>query len=188
MIELFIYSKNAHLGVTKMLNRVKSYVVLAAVLGFLAGCASTQEVDDQVEMDEPTARAGAGVGAGVDRSDVRVGADDRRDSMANVDTVFYFEFDSAVLTQNARAALLLHAEDLKNSGRSIRLEGHTDERGSREYNMALGERRANSVRDFLVLQGVRSSQIETVSYGEERPAVMGSNDYAWSQNRRVELK
>lgn len=170
-----------------MLKRVKYYVVLAAVLGFLGGCASTQEVDEPVEMDDPSARTG--VGAGVDRSDIRVGEGDRgRDSMADVDTVFYFEFDSAVLTQDARAALLLHAEDLKNSGNSIRLEGHTDERGSREYNMALGERRANSVRDFLVLQGVRSGQIETVSYGEERPAVMGSNDYAWSQNRRVELK
>lgn len=165
-----------------MLNRVKSYVVLAAVLGFMVGCATTQEVEEPVVTEEPTPT----VGEGIDRTDVQT--EERRDPMAGVDTVFFFEFDSAVLNQDARAALLLHAEDLKDSGRSVRLEGHTDERGSREYNMALGERRANSVRDFLVLQGVRSSQIETISYGEERPAVMGSNEYAWSQNRRVELK
>ena len=70
----------------------------------------------------------------------------------------------------------------------LRLEGHADERGSREYNMALGERRANAVRDFLVLQGVDASIIETISYGEERPAETGSYESSWSANRRVELK
>ncbi len=122
--------------------------------------------------------------SGVDTSPVMV----EDDPMEDVPSVFYFEFDSAILTSEARSALLLHAQDLKSSGESVRLEGHADERGSREYNMALGERRANAVRDFLVLQGVGRSQLETISYGEERPAEMGSSEYAWSKNRRVELK
>ena len=105
-----------------------------------------------------------------------------------IDTTFYFEFDSSELTSEARSALTLHAEQLTASPRAIRLEGHADERGSREYNMALGERRANAVRDFLVLQGVDSSAIETISYGEERPAETGAGEMSWSKNRRVELK
>jgi peptidoglycan-associated lipoprotein len=76
---------------------------------------------------------------------------------------------------------------MENPRRRIRLEGHTDERGSREYNIGLGERRALSVRRYLLLQGVSSDQLTTVSYGEERPAVLGSNEQAWAQNRRVEL-
>jgi peptidoglycan-associated lipoprotein len=69
----------------------------------------------------------------------------------------------------------------------VRLEGHTDERGSREYNLALGERRALSIRQILMLQGADMSQFQVTSFGEERPAVDGSDDYAWSQNRRVEI-
>ena len=102
--------------------------------------------------------------------------------------VFYFDFDRATLNSQSRAALSIHAEILKNNGDSVRLDGHADERGSREYNIALGERRANAVRDFLVLQGVSSSNIETVSYGEERPAIVGNSESSWSQNPRVELK
>ena len=92
-----------------------------------------------------------------------------------------------MLLPAARAALIAHSEYLRTSSKSVRLEGHGDERGTREYNMALGERRANAVRDFLVLQGVNSSSIETVSYGEERPAESGNEETSWSKNRRVEL-
>ena len=74
------------------------------------------------------------------------------------------------------------------SPRSVRLEGHADERGTREYNMALGERRANAVKEFMVLQGVSGGLIEVISYGEERAASYGSNDSSWEMNRRVELK
>ena len=70
----------------------------------------------------------------------------------------------------------------------MRLEGHTDERGTREYNMALGERRANAVRDYMVANGIASYRIESVSYGEERPVAYGSGESNWAQNRRVELK
>jgi peptidoglycan-associated lipoprotein len=84
--------------------------------------------------------------------------------------------------------LLAHADKLKGASVAVRLEGHADERGSREYNMALGEKRANAVRDFLVTQGVNGSSLETVSFGEEQPAVVGSDDASWAQNRRVEVK
>ena len=102
--------------------------------------------------------------------------------------LFYFDFDKALLKPESRAALLEHAAALSSNPRSVRLEGHADERGTREYNMALGERRANAVKEFLVLQGVSGGLIEVISYGEERAASFGSNDSAWGLNRRVELK
>lgn len=164
-----------------MLKSLKSFAMLAVVMGLLAGCSSNKPAEDpnaNVEVD-------TSAGAGVTQSTVDVEND--FSAVAGLATVFYFEFDSAVLLPEARAALIGHAEYLRNASKSVRLEGHADERGTREYNMALGERRANAVRDFLVLQGVSSSKIETVSYGEERPAVSGSGDSAWSKNRRVEL-
>ena len=106
----------------------------------------------------------------------------------SIDTVFYFDFDSSVLKPEARAALQAHANRLKSNSESVRLEGHADERGTREYNQALGARRANAVADYLVLQGVSRSRIETISYGEERPVNSASSESAWSQNRRVELQ
>ncbi len=103
-------------------------------------------------------------------------------------SVVYFEFDQYSLTAESRAVLLAHADKLKGASVAVRLEGHADERGSREYNMALGEKRANAVRDFLVTQGVSGSSLEVVSFGEEQPAALGHDDSAWSLNRRVEVK
>ncbi len=103
-------------------------------------------------------------------------------------TVFYFDFDSSNLKPAAQAALDAHIALLKTNDRSVRLDGHTDERGTRDYNMALGERRANAVRDYMVVNGIASYRIETVSYGEEQPVAYGSGEANWSQNRRVELK
>ena len=100
----------------------------------------------------------------------------------------YFEFDSAKLSDETVAILEAHGNFISaNSSVSVRLEGHTDERGSREYNIALGDRRAQSVRRVLLFQGASVDQIETISYGEEQPAQMGHNEEAWSMNRRVEL-
>lgn len=103
-------------------------------------------------------------------------------------TLFYFDFDKALLKAESRDALLEHALVLNSNSRSIRLEGHADERGTREYNMALGERRAFAVKEFLVFQGIPADRIEVISYGEERPAAYGSNEGSWELNRRVELK
>jgi peptidoglycan-associated lipoprotein len=102
--------------------------------------------------------------------------------------VFYFEYDKAVLKSDALASLELHAGFLRNNpDRRITVEGHCDERGTREYNLALGERRSDAVRTYLVSSGVRRAQIDTVSYGEERPINPGHTESAWSQNRRAEV-
>lgn len=164
-----------------MNNVFKHFLMLTMVVGLVAGCATTGEQDDQAERDRQ---------AQMDReaAEAEAAAAEPEEAEPELPTTFYFGFDESTLRPDARAALTAHAERLQDEPRNIRLEGHADERGSREYNMALGERRANAVRDFLVLQGVDASLIETVSYGEERPAVMGSYEGAWEQNRRVELK
>lgn len=102
---------------------------------------------------------------------------------------FYFDFDEASIKTDSRPALAAHAAFLSaNPSVKIVLEGHTDERGTKGYNMALGERRANSVQKFLVVNGVSKAQIEVVSFGEERPANADHNEAAWSQNRRAYIE
>lgn len=97
----------------------------------------------------------------------------------------FFAFDSAVLSSQAQRTLDRQSDWLKkNSKIDITVEGHCDERGTREYNLALGERRASAVKNYLINSGISSSRISTLSYGKERPAVLGSNSNAWSQNRR----
>lgn len=102
--------------------------------------------------------------------------------------IFYFDFDQAIVKRDGHAELNKHAKALSDDrSLRVRLEGHADERGTREYNLALGERRANAVRAYLQSQGALASQIEVISYGEEKPAAMGSNEQAWAQNRRVQI-
>jgi peptidoglycan-associated lipoprotein len=107
---------------------------------------------------------------------------------AGAATRLLFDFDSSEVRPEYNAAIAAHARRLSSSpGTRVRLEGHTDERGSPEYNIGLGERRAQAVRRALMLQGASDSQIVTVSYGEERPAAEGESEEAWAQNRRVEI-
>ncbi len=102
--------------------------------------------------------------------------------------VIYFDFDSSQVKEEYRPVVEAHAKYLAtNPSARIVLEGHADERGTREYNMALGERRANAVKQLMVLLGADPAQIDVVSYGEERPAVLGHDESAWSKNRRVEI-
>ena len=102
-----------------------------------------------------------------------------------VEKVVYFDFDSFVVKDDFRPVLEAHAKFLiANPTRKIVLQGNTDERGSREYNLALGDRRAKAASNYLVSLGIPASRIKTISYGKERPAVLGSNEAAWSQNRR----
>lgn len=163
---------------------MKQGLGLACVLAVLTGCSSTATQDDAATSpaDASPVSTQPAVSEGLNTSEPQEPVE------AALDTVVYFEFDQSILTADSRALLSAHAERLKSSPRALRLEGHADERGTREYNMALGERRANAVRDFLVLQGVDRAALESVSYGEERPAVLGSNERTWQQNRRVELK
>ena len=165
---------------TIMKTRINLYASLLA-LSVLTGCSSSAIYDS-----EPTTTDidNAGVKtAEVESADIEVVP-----VIADTATVFYFDFDKALLTAESRADLLENAVILAGNSRSIRLEGHADERGTREYNMALGERRAASVKEFLVMQGVSGDRIEVISFGEERAAAYGSDDEAWRLNRRVELK
>lgn len=103
---------------------------------------------------------------------------------SGTDRVF-FAFDSSALSADARETLTRQANWMRSyPGVAIRVEGHADERGTREYNLALGARRANAVKNYLVALGVREGQVETISYGKERPAVLGSGPSAWAKNRR----
>jgi len=107
--------------------------------------------------------------------------------------VIYFDFDSAFLALDGRKALDRVIASIKdeltqtNQALNIRVEGHTDERGSNEYNLALGQRRADSVTRYMILQGIAAVQLESISYGETRPASSGSGEIAWQENRRVEI-
>jgi peptidoglycan-associated lipoprotein len=110
------------------------------------------------------------------------------DTAKQTGTIIYFDYDRAEIKPEFVAIVTAHAKYLNASANNkVRLEGHSDERGSREYNIGLGERRAQAVRRALMLQGVTEAQITTVSYGEERPAVQGSDEAAYAKNRRVEL-
>jgi peptidoglycan-associated lipoprotein len=149
---------------------LKQGLTLAVVMSFLVGCSSSDN-----KGTETTTTTGTAV-------------TDTSSSEATLSNVVYFDFDQYSLTAESRAVLLAHADKLKGASVAVRLEGHADERGSREYNMALGEKRANAVRDFLVTQGVSGSSLEVVSFGEEQPAATGSDEASWSQNRRVEVK
>lgn len=172
-----------------MVKSIKSVITAASLATLMAACTSTSDKADEeaaaaaaaAEAERAAAEAAAAAAAAEAEAAERAACDAAAD-------VFYFDFDQSLLVAETRAALLVQAECLAKYGSSIRLEGHADERGSREYNMALGERRANAVRDFLVVNGVSESSIETVSYGEERPVASGSSESSWSQNRRVELK
>jgi len=176
-------------------------LLLAAILVptvMLTGCETLggQDGDDVVVEDRGTQADGSQGADGTDgatTSGAQAGTAFQGHPLDNPQSilssrVIYFEFDSASIRNEDRAAIQAHAEYLsQHSSASVVLEGHTDERGSREYNIALGERRAKAVRQLLLFQGAVASQIQTVSYGEENPAAIGHDEDAWQQNRRVEI-
>jgi peptidoglycan-associated lipoprotein len=155
----------------------------------LAGCPKKPTVipEGQAPADSSgTTTQGSAPGA-VAGQDVTAEERARREAEA-AGKVVYFDYDRAEIKPEFVGVISASAKYLNGAQtRKVRLEGHSDERGSREYNIGLGERRAQSVRRALMLQGVRESQITTVSYGEERPAVQGSDESAYAKNRRVEL-
>ena len=102
--------------------------------------------------------------------------------------VLYFSYDKSDVNSEGRAKIRNLAKIINKDGLNVRVEGHCDERGTREYNLALGENRAKTVAELLVINGVSSSKITTVSYGEEKPAISGSNESSWSKNRRALVK
>jgi len=156
---------------------------LAACLAagmFAVGCASQPE-------KEETADTGSEFQQG-DQGEVEEVVEEvvvNEDVELDLKTV-YFAFDSSDIRDEARARLRSNSSQILNSGVSVRLEGHCDERGDEEYNLALGERRATAVKRYLVDLGVPSGKIRTISYGESKPAVIGHDESAWRYNRRVE--
>jgi len=172
-------------------SNVAKAAALALSVAFAAGCSTTGTTTDtgsttDVSSTDSTATQGAATDSGVTGKSLE---QQQREALASLRTVFYFDFDKSTVQADGMADLEGHARYLSaNPNANVRLEGHADERGTREYNMALGERRALAVARFLQVNGVSPSQIETISYGEEKPAVLGHDRSAWAQNRRVELK
>ena len=117
-------------------------------------------------------------------NDASIEPGSQEDLIVNVGDRVFFRYDSAELDQDAQELLQDQVAWIKQHGSSVIIEGHCDERGTREYNLALGEKRAQAVKNFLIAMGVPNARVSTISYGKERPAVVGSNDGAWSQNRR----
>ena len=166
-------------------------VIALMTLG-LAGCASDKKQATTAEIEDASVGAGgvsaSALGSGSDASGQAIGSQAGAIDDPLSRRVIYFEYDSSVLTDEGRFIVEAHAAYLANNpGMAVVLEGHADERGTREYNIGLGEQRAQAVRRVLLLQGASADQLGTVSYGEERPAVTGAGDEAYLQNRRVEL-
>jgi peptidoglycan-associated lipoprotein len=169
-----------------------SYVVMAAVVTLgLSGC--PKKIDTLPETGETQSTQSSTNTGSVPTQSTQSSSDMGSDAAAiqelqRLGMVVYFDYDKAEIKSDYVAVVAAHAKFLNgNANRKVRLEGHTDERGSREYNIGLGERRAQAVRRALMLQGVQEGQIATISYGEERPAVSGGDEEAYGKNRRVEL-
>jgi peptidoglycan-associated lipoprotein len=170
---------------------MKSYlkVLLPVAALLLAACHKNQTVAD---AGASTVSSGAGGGGSTSATSGSTGitgsALDSATTKALQTLVIYFDFDQAEIKPEFADVVRAHGQRLAtNANLQVRLEGHTDERGSREYNIGLGDRRAKSVQRALMLNGANASQITTVSYGEERPAATGSDEESWRLNRRVEI-
>ena len=179
-------------------TKLGKFAVIGLSAAWLAGCSTTASDSDTSAMQTEgaeTSSTDSRYAAGEDGSlnsvivDDQAAAQTSADLLAGVATVFYFDFDKSVVRPEAREALAKHAQFLmENPSARIVLEGHADERGTREYNMALGERRAKAIMRYLTIQGVPAAQIETVSFGEEVPVAFGHDNSSWQLNRRVEVR
>ncbi len=173
------------------MNSFTKILIIFMLAAGLTAC-KKDEVKDDVDTTAPVVDSGDnGGGAVTDTLDPRNHADVR--NLENPESllskrVIYFDYDQATVRAEFRPVVAAHAEyAAANANASITLEGHADERGTREYNLALGERRGNSVSGLMSAQGARGSQMEVVSYGEERPICRETSDSCWGQNRRVEI-
>jgi peptidoglycan-associated lipoprotein len=162
-------------------------VLVTAVFGVTA-CGKSNTKDDADSTGSSTAPPPSSTSSsGADRN-IGISPLEAEQQKLLQTLVVYFDYDQAEIRPEFNSMLAAHGQNLaKNAAMTLRLEGNTDERGSREYNIGLGERRAQAVRRALMLQGAAANQLTTVSYGEERPASTGSNEEAWRLNRRVEL-
>jgi peptidoglycan-associated lipoprotein len=164
-----------------------SAIWICAILVLLSAC---ETPDDEAAGAAGAGGAGGGVGSaavgGVSGADLSGGGGTPAQQLQRVGDRIYFDFDKYTLSPEARVTIEQQAAVLVRSPSvAVSIEGHCDERGTREYNLALGERRANSVKDYLITLGVAADRISTISFGEERPDVIGSSDAAWAKNRRA---
>ena len=167
--------------------KLLSFAVLAILL---SGCAQDTLPDPDPQANDTTYGDDTGATTGGMGNDTYGGGEYMDDpSAGELAMVIYFEFDSSEVRAADQDIVSRHAMQLgDNPNTRVRLEGHADERGSREYNIGLGERRAQAVRQMLMIQGVSAAQISTVSFGEERPVAFGSSEEDYAQNRRVEFR
>lgn len=149
---------------------------LAGIVLMLAACSSTSDGTGSADSSSMSGQGGPGSAAPGSQQDLAVNVGDR----------VFFEFDQSSLSQEARATLQRQAAWMKlHQAVTVTVEGHCDERGTREYNLALGARRANASKEYLVSLGVDPARVRTISYGKERPVALCSDESCWSQNRRA---
>ena len=172
-------------------RRLTLLMVTVLAIGVTAGCGKKQPpaTDDRGRVEPPPATESA---ADADADAARRAEEEarlaREAAFSSIQAPIYFDFDRSELREDARQTLQTKAEALRQfPDIRIRVEGHCDERGTVEYNLALGERRADAARAYLVDLGIDPDRMTTISYGEERPAMDGNNESAWSQNRRDEF-
>ena len=165
-------------------SKIAVLALLSSAVALTTGCATKRTTSEVVvaPLGIPDGQVGYNGAVIVDNSNaVITGAE-------NIQAVVYFAFDSSEITAQSASVLNQHVSLLNsNPAATVVIAGHTDERGSREYNMALGERRAQAARNYLAAQGVTANNIRVISYGEERPAAAGNTEDAYAQNRRAEL-
>ena len=160
----------------------------ALLVFFLAACSTTPKDTADSSGSGSTSTSSDVSSSGetdTDSASTSIEPGSQEDLIVNVGDRVFFNYDSAELDTDAQELLQDQVAWLKQySNVSVIIEGHCDERGTREYNLALGEKRAQSVKNYLINLGISSDRVSTISYGKERPAVVGSNDGAWAQNRR----
>ncbi len=162
------------------------FLITSILVLFVAACA-TKPKDEADSSGSGSSSSGDSVSEGTitETSGSGIVAGSQEDLIVNVGDRVFFGYDSSDLDSDALELLQDQVAWLKqNSGVSVTIEGHCDERGTREYNLALGEKRAQAVKNYLIGLGINPDRVSTISYGKERPAVVGSNDGAWAQNRR----
>jgi peptidoglycan-associated lipoprotein len=179
----------------EIMKRHLHFYCALAIAAFAAGCSTPVKIDEKsevpIETRTPTPVGGAASsatpGAAAQSQVTAVNVD--KSTAAGVPRIVYFDYDSFVVKDEFRPLIDAQAKRLIAArNQRVTIEGHTDERGGREYNLALGQKRAEAVQRSLTLLGVADTQLEAVSFGKERPAVQGSDEAAWAKNRRAELK
>ncbi|PPR47313.1 MAG: Outer membrane lipoprotein Omp16 [Alphaproteobacteria bacterium MarineAlpha5_Bin9] len=161
---------------------LKKFLFSIFIIIFISACATTPK--DSADSSGSGSSTDS-IGTLTETSGSGIISGSQEDLIVNVGDRVFFGYDSFDLDADAQELLQDQAAWMKqHSDVSVIIEGHCDERGTREYNLALGEKRAQAVKNYLISLGVSSSRVSTISYGKERPAVIGSNDGAWSQNRR----